>query len=108
MTLSLTTTINSDLGMSPTERCQFNGFFPQTLDSLEDLDLLLFTVAKPRRILRDGIYFQGVCYIDLILAEYIGEEIFIRYNPFDISSIRVFYKQKFLCQPICRAIPEQN
>ncbi|MCB9092563.1 MAG: DDE-type integrase/transposase/recombinase [Halobacteriovoraceae bacterium] len=99
---------HSDLGMSPTERWQLNGFLPQTLDSLEDLDLLLFTVEKPRRILRDGIHFQGVRYIDLILAEYIGENVSIRYNPSDISSIRVFYKQKFLCQPICTELSQSK
>jgi len=100
--------IHSDLGMSPAERWQLNGFLPHILDSLEDLDLLLFTVAKPRRILRDGIHFQGLRYVDLILAEYIGEDVSIRYNPSDISSIRVFYKQKFLCQPICTELSQSK
>ena len=99
---------HSDLRMSPTERWQLNGFLPHILDSLEDLDLLLFTVAKPRRILRDGIHFQGLRYIDLILAEYIGEDVSIRYDPSDISSIRVFHKQKFLCQPICTELSQSK
>lgn len=78
------------------------------MDSLEDLDLLLFNVAKPRRILRDGIHFQGVRYIDLILAEYIGEDVSIRYNPSDISPIRGFHNQKFLYQPICTELSQSK
>jgi putative transposase len=36
-------------------------------DSLE-LDLLLLTVAKPRKIHPDGIHFQGLRYLDPVLA----------------------------------------
>ena len=37
-------------------------------DSLEQLDLLLLTVAKPRKIHPDGIRFQGLRYLDPLLA----------------------------------------
>lgn len=100
--------IHSELGMTPTERWELNGFLPQILDSLEDLDLLLFMVAKPRQILRDGIRFQGLRYLDPILAEYIGETVLIRYNPSDISSIRVFHQNKFLCQPVCSELSRET
>ena len=35
------------------------GWLPRMPDSLDDLDLLLITVAKPRMVQRDGIHFQG-------------------------------------------------
>jgi putative transposase len=67
---------------------------------------LLLTEAKPRRILRDGIRFQGLRYIDTLLAPYIGETVVIRYAPSNVTSIRVFYKGHFLCQPICPEISQ--
>lgn len=94
-------TIHPEIGETPAARWGKNGFLPQLLDSLEYLDLLLLTEAKPRRILRDGIRFQGLRYIDTLLAPYVGETVVIRYSPSNITSIRVFYKGRFLCQPIC-------
>jgi putative transposase len=94
-------TIHPEIGATPVSHWQRNGFIPQLLDSLEHLDLLLLTEAKPRKIFRDGIRFQGLRYIDTILAPYIGEIVVIRYSPSNITSIRVFYKGRFLCQPMC-------
>lgn len=90
-----------EIKTTPAARWQFNGFLPHIIDSLEHLDLLLLTEAKPRKILRDGIRFQGLRYMDTLLAEYVGESVVIRYTPSNITSIRVFYKGIFLCQPIC-------
>ena len=78
------------------------------LDSLEKLDLLLMTEAKTRKILRDGIHFQGLKYVDSILAEYIGESVIVRYTPSDITSIRVFHNDKFLCQPLCHNLSQKK
>jgi putative transposase len=50
-------------------------------ESLERLDLLLLTVVKPRVVQRDGIRFQGVRYLDLTLAAYVGEPVTIRLRP---------------------------
>jgi putative transposase len=49
--------------------------------SLEQLDLLLLTVAKTRRVQQDGIRFQGYRYLDPTLAGYIKEDVVIRYDP---------------------------
>ena len=46
-------------------------------ESLEQLDLLLLTVAKPRKVHPDGIQFQGLRYLDPVLAAYVGE----RHHP---------------------------
>lgn len=50
---------------APVKRWATGGWLPRMPDSLEDLDLLLLTVAKARTVHRDGIRFQGVRYVDL-------------------------------------------
>ena len=68
--------------------------------SLEDLDLLLVMVAKPRTVHRDGIHFQGLRYLAPTLAAYVREPVTIRYDPRDIAEIRVFHRNRFLCRAI--------
>ena len=75
---------------------------------MDQLDLLLLTEARTRKVLRDGIHFQGLRYIDIILAEYIEEYVLIRYDPSNITSIRVFHNNKFLCQPICQDLATES
>lgn len=70
-------------------------------ESLEQLDLLLLTVAKPRKVHPDGIHFQGLRYLDPTLAAYVQEAVTIRYDPRDLAEIRVFHRDRFLCRAIC-------
>ena len=70
-------------------------------DSLEQLDLLLLTVAKPRKIHPDGIHLQGLRYLDPVLAAYVGDSVVIRYDPRDMAEIRVFTGAGLLCRAIC-------
>ncbi len=70
-------------------------------ESLEQLDLLLLTVAKPRKLHPDGIHFQGLRYIDPVLAAYVGEDVIIRYDPRDLAEIRVYHHGQYLCRAIC-------
>jgi putative transposase len=70
-------------------------------DSLEQLDLLLLSVAKPRKIHPDGIRFQGLRYLDPVLAAYVGDTVIICYDPRDMAEIRVFASNGFLCRAIC-------
>jgi putative transposase len=74
------------------------------LYSLEQLDLLLLTVAKPRIVRRDGIRFLGMRYLDPTLAAYVGESVLLRYDPRDIAEVRVFYQDRFLCRAICQEL----
>jgi hypothetical protein len=67
----------------------------------EQLDLLLLTVAKPRKIHPDGIHFYGLRYLDPVLAAYVGESVIIRSDPRDMAEIRVFTGEGFLCRAIC-------
>ena len=55
--------VHSETGVPPHARWEANDFLPRLPDSLEQLDLLLLTVAKPRRVHPDGIHFQGFRYL---------------------------------------------
>ena len=97
-------TPHSATGKPPQVRWSEHGFLPQMPASLEQLDLLLLTVARPRTIHRDGIWFQGLRYIDPILAAYIGERVIVRYDPRDMAEIRVYHRHQFLCRAICQEL----
>jgi putative transposase len=94
-------TPHSETGMPPQQRWEVGAFIPRMPDSLEQLDLLLLTVAKPRKIHPDGIHFQGLRYLDPVLAAYVGDTVVIRYDPRDMAEIRVFTGTGFLCRAIC-------
>ena len=99
---------HSETGVAPQARWEASGFLPQLPESLEQLDLLLLTVAKPRRVQQDGIHFQGLRYLDLTLAAYVGEAVVIRYDPNDLAEIRVYYQQRFLCRALCQELTGQT
>lgn len=88
-------------GEPPQRRWDAGGFLPQMPDSLSQLDLLLLTVPKTRRVHADGIRFSGFRYIDPTLSAYVGEEVLVRYDPRDMAEIRVFHEERFLCRAIC-------
>ena len=92
---------HSETGVPPQARWAAGGFLPRLPESLEQLDLLLLTVAKSRKVRQDGIHFQGFCYLDTTLAAYVGEQVIIRYDPRDMAEIRVFHNHRFLCRAIC-------
>src|SRR6266704_3658799 len=92
----------------PQERWEAGGFVPRMPKSLEQLDLLLLTVAKTRRVQQDGIRFQGYRYIDSTLAGYVKEEVLIRYDPADMAEIRVFHQERFVCRAICQELAGQT
>jgi putative transposase len=96
-------TPHSETGEPPQARWEGGGFLPRLPESLEHLDLLLLTVAKSRKVHPDGIHFQSLRYLDLILAAYVGESVIIRYDPRDMAEIRVFHEHRFLCRAICAA-----
>jgi putative transposase len=97
-----------ELAGSPQARWEAEGFLPHMPESLEQLDLLLLTVARTRRAHRDGIRFQTLRYIDPTLAAYVGEDVVIRYDPRDIATIRVFFQGSFLCQAVCQDLAGQT
>src|SRR6266487_5743519 len=72
--------VHSETGDQPKERWEAGGFVPRMPMSLEQLDLLLLTVAKTRRVQQDGIHFQNHRYMDTTLASFVKEEVLIRYD----------------------------
>lgn len=64
-----------ETGIPPQVHWAAGGFLPRLPESLEQLDLLLLTVVKRRKVRQDGIHFQGLCYLDPTLAAYVGEPV---------------------------------
>jgi putative transposase len=95
---------HSETHVPPQQRWEAGGFLPQMPASLEQLDLLLLTVAKPRKVRRDGLWFLGQRYMDPTLAAYVGESVILRYDPRDVAEVRVFYHDRFLCRAICQEL----
>lgn len=91
-------------GAKPHERWVAGGFLPRMPESLEQLDLLLLTVPKTRRVHPDGIRFSGLRYIDPTLAAYVGEEVLLRYDPRDVAEVRVFHEGRFVCRAVCQEL----
>jgi len=91
---------HSETGVAPQARWEAEGFLPRLPATPEDLDLLLLTVAKPRRVHPDGIHFQGFRYLDTTLAAYVGEDVTIRYDPRDMAEVRVYLGETFVCRAI--------
>ncbi|MBA3469558.1 MAG: DDE-type integrase/transposase/recombinase [Herpetosiphonaceae bacterium] len=89
---------------APVLRWATHAFVPQMPDSLEQLDLLLLTVAKARKVHQDGIHFHGFRYLDPTLAAYVGESVIIRYDPRDMAEIRIYHDQMFVCRAICQEL----
>lgn len=85
-----------------------NGFLPQLPESLVQLDLLLLTVARSRRVRQEGIRFHNLWYSDLTLNAYVGEDVTIRYDPRDMAEIRVYYHNAFLCRAVCQELAGQT
>jgi putative transposase len=100
--------VQKEMNSAPQARWEGGGFLPRMPKSLEQLDVLLLTVAKARRVHQDGIHFRGLRYLDLTLAAYIGEEVVIRYDPLGMAEIRVFYQNTFVCRAICQELAGQT
>ncbi|MGC5010136.1 Mu transposase C-terminal domain-containing protein [Streptosporangium sp. DT93] len=101
-------TPHSETGTPPQQRWEESAFIPRMPDSLDQLNLLLLTVAKPRKVHPDGIHFQALRYFDPVLAAYVGEDVVIRYDPRDMAEIRVFHHDHFLCRAICPELADRT
>lgn len=92
--------VHPETGQTPARRWVAGGWLPRMPESEEALDLLLLTVATPRKVHRDGIRCHGLRYLSLTLAAYVGEQVTIRYDPRDLAEIRVFHQGAFLCRAV--------
>lgn len=100
--------MHGETGVAPQARWEAGGFLPRHPDTLEQLDLLLLTMPRARRIHQDGVHFQGFRYIDLTLAAYVGEAVIVRYDPRDLAEIRVYHVGRFVCRAICQELAGQT
>ena len=87
-------------GEAPLARWQAGGFLPNMPDSLEALDLLLLRVAKPRKVLRDGIRLGGRRYVEPTLAAFVGEMVEVLHDPRDPAEVRVYHQGAFVCRAL--------
>jgi putative transposase len=92
--------VHPETGQTPPTRWAAGGWLPRMPDSAEALDLLLLTVATPRKVQRDGIRCHGLRYFSLTLAAFVGEAVTVRYDPRDLAEIRVFHHGAFLCRAV--------
>ena len=75
-------------------------FLPAMPDSLEQLDMLLVHVPKPRKVLRDGIRLMGRRYVEPTLAAFVGEQVEAVYDPRDLTEIHVYHQGRFVCRAL--------
>lgn len=93
---------------TPRERWESGGFLPRMPESPERLDLLLLTVARGRKVRRDGIHFEGFTYLDPLLGSFVGEDVIIRYDPRDLAEISVYHGGEFVCRAVSQELAEQT
>ena len=89
-----------EIDESPYQAWLGDGSLPRLPESIDELNLLLLTVSKSRIVHRDGVRFQGLRYVSPLLAAYVKEQVVIRYDPRDISEIRVFHKNQYICKAV--------
>jgi len=94
--------------LTPIECWEKNGFLPQLPESYDQLDLLLVTVAKTRKVRNVGISFSGFNYQSPSLSAYIGEYVVIRYDPRDLAEIRIYHDNKYICSAISSELSEKT
>ncbi len=94
--------------MAPKERWDSFQFLPRMPESVEQLDLLLLTVAKSRRVRRDGIRFSGFRYFDVSLNGYVGEDVTIRFDPRDLAQIHVYADNSLICRAVCFELSDKS
>jgi putative transposase len=97
-----------ELKDSPKKTWIGDGWLPRMPETLDELDGLLLTVPKHRTVQRDGIHFQGQRYLSPTLAPFVGRPVTIRYDPRDISEIRVYDHDTFVCVAVDEAHPNQR
>ncbi len=91
---------HSEIRTTPHDAWVGDGWLPRLPASMDELNLLLLTVAKPRIVHRDGLHFQGLRYVSPLLAAYVREPVVVRYDPRDVTEIRVFHKNQFICKAV--------
>jgi len=93
-----------ETGQTPAERWLAGGWLPRMPESLEQLNVLLLSIATPRKVQRDGIHLHGLRYFAITLAAYVGEAVTIRYDPRDLAEIRIYHQGDYVCRAVAPEI----
>lgn len=91
---------HQEIKQTPQRAWSGNGWLPRLPATIDELNLLLLTVAKSRIVHRDGVHFQGLRYISPLLAAYVGEHVVVRYDPADMAEIRIFHRNEYICKAV--------
>lgn len=94
-----------EIKTSPHDAWIGEGWLPRLPESLEALDGLLLTVPASRIVQRDGVHFLGQRYLAPTLVSFVGRPVTIRYDPRDVSGIRVFDHDTFICVAVDEDYP---
>ena len=89
------------IGEPPIKRWLDGGFLPQMPETIQALDMLLLSVAKLRKVQRDGIRFQGKRYVEPTLSAFVGESVEVLYDPRDLAEVQVYHDGQFICRALC-------
>ena len=68
------------------------------LNSENDLDSLLTPYSSKRKVKDSSIRFQNLIYFNKVLYKYEDLELEVRYNPLDLSKIKVYDHGFFVCE----------
>lgn len=96
--------VHSETDMTPFSKWNSNSFMPRLPESLGALDLLLLTVKKKRSVRTDGIHFESMRYTEAALSAITGHDVVIRYDPRDLSQIRVYWHEQYFCTATCEKL----
>ena len=67
------------------------------IEKISDMDLLLPVYSSKRKVKDMSIRFQNVLYHSPVLFRYEDYDVEIRYNPLNLSRIKAYVDNKFLC-----------
>lgn len=67
------------------------------IESIADLDFLLAPYNSKRKVKDCSIRFQNLLYENPMLEKYEDVELEVKYNPLDLSKIKVYEGEAFLC-----------
>ncbi len=76
----------------------------ERIEDISQLDILLVKYRSKRKVLNNEIRFQNLYYKSLLLEEFEGKEIEIKFNPIDLNKIKGYHKKKFICDLYCEVL----
>jgi len=89
--------VHPETGRTPLHRWLGTGWLPRMPESLDEVGLLLLTVATPRKVHRNGIHCHGLRYLASTLTALRRRRGHYPLRPPGPREIPVFHGNQFLC-----------